>query len=55
MNQVAEKIQTEEGFEISLMPSENITLVWEQCEKFYRNLVNALMVEAHLKMFFIIV
>ena len=33
MNQVAEKIQTEEGFEISLMPSENITLVWEQCEK----------------------
>ena len=36
MNQVAEKIEVEveEGFEISLMPSDKMTLVWEQCEKF---------------------
>ena len=36
MNQVAEKIEEEvqEDFEISLMPSDKMTLVWEQCEKF---------------------
>ena len=37
MNQVAEIIKTEtevdKGFEISLMPSDRLTLVWQQCEK----------------------
>ena len=35
MNQVAEKIEVEveESYEISLMPSDRLTLVWQQCEK----------------------
>jgi hypothetical protein len=37
MNQVAEAIKTEteieESYEISLIPSDRLTLVWEQCEK----------------------
>ena len=33
MNQVAEKIQTETGYEISLITSDKLTLVWEDCEK----------------------
>ena len=35
MNQVAEKIELEvkHDFEISLVPEDKLTLVWEQCEK----------------------
>ena len=35
MNQVAEKIEleVEHDFEISLVPDDKLTLVWEQCEK----------------------
>ena len=33
MNQVAEKIQTETGYDISLVTSDKLTLVWEDCEK----------------------
>lgn len=37
MNQVAEiieaEVEVEKGFEISLMPSDRLTLVWQQCEK----------------------
>ena len=35
MNQVAEKIEVEveKSYEISLMPSDRLTLVWQQCEK----------------------
>tara|TARA_B100000780_G_scaffold277339_1_gene247802 strand:+ start:362 stop:838 length:477 start_codon:yes stop_codon:yes gene_type:complete len=36
MNEVAEKIElkVEEGFDISLIPGDKLTLVWDQCEKF---------------------
>ena len=40
MNEVAEKIETKEGFDISLMPSDRITLVWEDCEKFLQKSCN---------------
>jgi len=33
MNQVAQEIQTETGYEISLVTSDKLTLVWEDCEK----------------------
>ena len=33
MNQVAEKTQTETGYDISLVTSDKLTLVWEDCEK----------------------
>ena len=38
MNEVAEKIKEE--FDISLMPSDRITLVWEDCEKFLQKSCN---------------
>ena len=38
MNEVAEKIKEE--FDISLMPSDRITLVWDDCEKFLQKSCN---------------
>ena len=41
MNEVAEKIEAKEEFDISLMPSDRITLVWEDCEKFLQKSCNS--------------
>ena len=40
MNEVAEKVEIQRKFDISLIPNDKITLVWEDCEKFLQKSCN---------------
>lgn len=40
MNKVAEKVEVKRQFDISLIPNDRISLVWDDCEKFLQKSCN---------------